>query len=269
MKLKVLVIVVLVVAGGVAVVASLGGLPGAGSANATQYLTATATTGNVTDEVAATGTIAAARTYAMGFGAPPQVTTDTSASVGSGTWTVTEVDAEVGKAVKAGDVLARASTDRPPGPAGDRRDVAPRGEAPGEGGEVGPQERLRHVRDPPGQGRPRQRGQRPAPGPEGGRRPRGPDPHERHQGARRRHDHGRQRRQGPRLDRDGVHARVGRLRGHRRRRRERHQLDVGRPAGDGVGRRDRRRDPGHGLRDRARRELEQRLRAASSRIRSP
>jgi macrolide-specific efflux system membrane fusion protein len=110
MKLKVFAIVALVVAGGVAVVASLGGLPLTGQADATQYLTAAATTGDVTDEVAATGSIAAARTYAMGFGAPPQATTDTSASVGSGTWTVTEVNAEVGHAVKAGEVLARAST---------------------------------------------------------------------------------------------------------------------------------------------------------------
>ena len=59
MKLKLLVIILLVAAGGAAVAYSAGGLQLAGSANATQYLTSPATTGDVTDSVAATGTIAA------------------------------------------------------------------------------------------------------------------------------------------------------------------------------------------------------------------
>ena len=59
MKLKLFVIVLLVVAGGAAVAYSVGGLQLAGTANATQYLTSPATTGDVTDSVAATGTIAA------------------------------------------------------------------------------------------------------------------------------------------------------------------------------------------------------------------
>ena len=110
MKLKLLVIVLLVAAGAAAVAYSAGGLQLAGSANATQYLTSAATTGDVTDSVAATGTIAANQAYDLGFGAAPVLTTDSSAAAGSGTWTVTEVKAEVGKAVKRGDVLAKAST---------------------------------------------------------------------------------------------------------------------------------------------------------------
>jgi macrolide-specific efflux system membrane fusion protein len=110
MKLKLFVIVLLVVAGGAAVATSVGGLQLTGTANATQYLTSPATTGDVTDSVAATGTIAATQGYDLGFGAAPVLATDSSAAAGSGTWTVTEVKAQVGQSVKAGDVLARAST---------------------------------------------------------------------------------------------------------------------------------------------------------------
>ena len=110
MKLKLLVIIVLVVAGGAAIAYSVGGFQLAGSANATQYLTTPVTTGDVTDSVAATGTIASTATYDLGFGAPPVLTTGSSAAAGSGTWTVTDVKATVGQAVKQGDVLATAST---------------------------------------------------------------------------------------------------------------------------------------------------------------
>jgi RND family efflux transporter MFP subunit len=110
MKLKLLAILLLVAAGGVAVFMSLGGsLPLSDASAATQYLTATASTGDVTQEVAATGTIAASDEYALGFGAAPQLTSITT-SVGSGTWSVTDVDASVGQVVKKGDVLAKAST---------------------------------------------------------------------------------------------------------------------------------------------------------------
>ncbi|HEY6569926.1 MAG TPA: efflux RND transporter periplasmic adaptor subunit [Candidatus Limnocylindrales bacterium] len=110
MKLKLLVIVLLVVAGGAAIAYSVGGIQLAGSANATQYLTTPATTGDVTDSVAATGTIASTATYDLGFGAPPVLASDSSAAAGSGTWTVADVKATVGQAVKTGDVLATAST---------------------------------------------------------------------------------------------------------------------------------------------------------------
>jgi len=109
-KLKVFVILVLVVAGGAAVFVSLGGLPAGGSTDAATYLTATAATGDVTDEVAATGTIASTSTYVLGFGTAPRLS-DGTATAGSGTWLVDTVDAAVGQAVKKGDVLATASTD--------------------------------------------------------------------------------------------------------------------------------------------------------------
>ena len=109
MKLKVIVILVLVAAGGAAVFVSLGGLPAGGSTAAATYLTATAATGDVTDEVAATGTIGSTSTYILGFGTPPRVA-DGTASAGSGTWLVESVDATVGQDVKEGDVLATAST---------------------------------------------------------------------------------------------------------------------------------------------------------------
>lgn len=111
MKLKLLAIVALVAVGGGAVFLALGGsLPGGGTATGTEYLTSPATTGDVIDEVAATGTIAATQTWALGFGATPQVAGESTPSVGSGTWTVEAVSVEVGRAVKAGDVLATAST---------------------------------------------------------------------------------------------------------------------------------------------------------------
>src|SRR5262249_21620688 len=75
-----------------------------------QYLTSSATTGDVSDQVAATGSIAAAHTYALGFGTAPVAATSTSTTAGSGTWTVSDVKTEVGQAVKAGQVLATAAT---------------------------------------------------------------------------------------------------------------------------------------------------------------
>jgi RND family efflux transporter MFP subunit len=111
MKIKLLAIVALVAVGGGAVFLALGGsLPGGGTATGAEYLTSPATTGDVIDEVVATGTIAATETYALGFGATPQVAGASTPSVGSGTWTVETVNVEVGQAVKAGDVLATAST---------------------------------------------------------------------------------------------------------------------------------------------------------------
>lgn len=112
MKLKLLAIVTLVAVGGAAVFVAVGGsLPFAATTAATEYLTAAATTGDVVDEVAATGTIASTETYALGFGATPQVVGDTVPTVGAGTWTVDAVNVALGDSVKAGDVLATASTD--------------------------------------------------------------------------------------------------------------------------------------------------------------
>ena len=110
MKLRVLVILLLLAAGAAAVFVSVGGLPTGRDLNASTYLTATAATGDVTDEVAATGTIAPTATWVLGFGAGPQLVTDTTTAAGSGTWPVDTVSVKVGQAVKKGDVLATAST---------------------------------------------------------------------------------------------------------------------------------------------------------------
>ena len=62
-------------------------------ANTTQYLTAAATTGDVTDTSPPRARSPPTRTYDLGFGAAPVLRPDSSAAAGSGTWTVTEVTA--------------------------------------------------------------------------------------------------------------------------------------------------------------------------------
>lgn len=108
MKLKLFVILVLVAAGAAAVFVSLGGLPSGTPATASTYLTAAAAIGDVTDDVAATGTVAPTSSYALGFGATPRLG-DGATPTGSGTWSVETVNVSVGQAVKQGDVLATAS----------------------------------------------------------------------------------------------------------------------------------------------------------------
>jgi RND family efflux transporter MFP subunit len=110
MKLKLVALVVLVTVGVGALAVTFGGL-GANAAIGTQYLTAPATVGDVTDDVAATGTLAAAESYGLLFGADPYlVGDDDSAPTGDGTWPVTEVTARVGDTVAEGDILATADT---------------------------------------------------------------------------------------------------------------------------------------------------------------
>ena len=110
MKLKLVVLVVLVAIGVGALAVTIGGL-GANAAASTEYLTAPATVGDVTDDVAATGTLAAAESYGLLFGADPYlVGDDDSAPTGEGTWPVTDVRAKVGDTVAAGDTLATADT---------------------------------------------------------------------------------------------------------------------------------------------------------------
>jgi RND family efflux transporter MFP subunit len=93
----------------------------------TEYLTATAATSDVTDEIVATGTLQAARTYSLNFGSEAAVS-DAAASTGevaaangntsdsaagnapSVIWTVSEVDVSVGDHVAEGDVLAASDT---------------------------------------------------------------------------------------------------------------------------------------------------------------
>jgi membrane fusion protein, macrolide-specific efflux system len=119
MKRKLFALVVLVAIGIAAMAVTFGGF-GAAAATTNQYLTTPATVGNVTDEVAATGSLAAATTYGLVFGADPYLSTgeDGEAPQAERTWPVTDVRVKPGDRVKAGDVLATAST------ADARRDLA-------------------------------------------------------------------------------------------------------------------------------------------------
>jgi RND family efflux transporter MFP subunit len=118
MRLKVLAIVVLLVVGGAAVAVALGVFSPPANAASTLLTSAAATT-DVTDDIAATGTVQAASQYELTFGAAPVQTTasdstDGSASNDSGgttvSWAVTKVNVAVGDQVKKGDVLATAGT---------------------------------------------------------------------------------------------------------------------------------------------------------------
>jgi len=106
MKLKILAIVALAAVGVGAAFVALGGLP-ASTATTTQYLTGAVTTGDVTNDVAATGTMAAASSYGVSFGSPAHLAGATMAA-SSTTWTVTDAKVKVGDIVKKGQVLATA-----------------------------------------------------------------------------------------------------------------------------------------------------------------
>ena len=108
MKFKVLIIVVLAAVGIGAAFIALGGLP-ANTSTTSQYLTSAATTGDVTDDVAATGTVAATSSYGLAFGTKAHLAGG-SIGAGSSTWTVTDLKVKVGDTVNTGDVLATADT---------------------------------------------------------------------------------------------------------------------------------------------------------------
>lgn len=110
MKFKLVVLVVLVAIGIGALAVTFGGL-GANAVASTEYLTSAATVGDVTDDVAATGTLATVESYGLLFGADPYlVGDDDPAQTGEGSWPVTEVTAKVGDTVAEGDTLATADT---------------------------------------------------------------------------------------------------------------------------------------------------------------
>jgi macrolide-specific efflux system membrane fusion protein len=110
MKLKLVALVVLVAVGIGAMAVTFGGF-GANAATSTDYLTSSATVGDVVDDVAATGTLAFAESYGLLFGADPYVVGDSEPAPSSeGTWPVTEVAVEVGDTVAQGDKLATADT---------------------------------------------------------------------------------------------------------------------------------------------------------------
>lgn len=118
MRLKIAAIVVLLAVGGGAVAVAAGALTPAAT-SATTLLTATAAVTDVTDEIAATGTVQAASQYDLAFGAAAAETDGSSASASSAssnssptgavTWPVTAVKVAVGDQVKAGQVLATAN----------------------------------------------------------------------------------------------------------------------------------------------------------------
>jgi macrolide-specific efflux system membrane fusion protein len=110
MRRKILALVVLAAVGVGAVAVSVGAI-GAQPAAANDYLTTEAAIGNVTDQVAATGTLAAASTYGLVFGeAPYLVTADAQAPASDQTWPVTELMVKPGDHVTKGQVLATADS---------------------------------------------------------------------------------------------------------------------------------------------------------------
>jgi RND family efflux transporter MFP subunit len=110
MRRKLLALVVLVALGVGAVAVSVG-VVGAKPATASDYLTAPATVGDVTNDVAATGALASATTYGLVFGSDPYLaTTDAVAPTSNVTWPVTDVKVKPGDMVKKGQVLATAAT---------------------------------------------------------------------------------------------------------------------------------------------------------------
>jgi len=118
MRLKVIAIVVLLLVAGGAVLASLGVFtPSTGSA--TTFLTTAAAVTDVTDEIAATGTVEAVSKYFLAFGQPAVAVDGASTADGSQggdataasvTWPVLRLAVTVGDRVTAGETLATADT---------------------------------------------------------------------------------------------------------------------------------------------------------------
>jgi macrolide-specific efflux system membrane fusion protein len=102
MRLKLFAIVVLLVVAGGAIFFSFGGGLAPAATAATTLLTAAASVADVTDDIAATGTVEATTQYTVSFG--------TATGSSSVTWPVTKVNVAVGDTVKTGDVLATADT---------------------------------------------------------------------------------------------------------------------------------------------------------------
>lgn len=112
MRWKVLLIVVLLAVAGGAVAASLGVFTPSAT-GATSLLTAQASVTDVTDEVAASGTVETTQTWAFAFGAAPVAADGSAAPTIAGSdvrWPVTQISVAAGDTVKAGDALAVADT---------------------------------------------------------------------------------------------------------------------------------------------------------------
>ncbi len=99
--------------------------PGAASGTDAQYLTAQVTREDVTDDVAANGSLVPVTRYSLAFGSPPQTLAASSSSSsssaasssasnsngsgsGASTWPVTSVKVGIGQSVKKGAILATA-----------------------------------------------------------------------------------------------------------------------------------------------------------------
>ena len=110
MRVKLLALAVLAVVGVGALAVSVGGL-GAQATAGTEYLTSEATLGDVTEEVAATGTLASATSYGLTFGNDAYlIEGDEQAPASDTTWPVTDVRVKSGEQVKANQILATADT---------------------------------------------------------------------------------------------------------------------------------------------------------------
>ena len=88
--------------------------PGSGTTT-TQLLTGVASTTDVVEDVAASGTLSASATYGLAFGSDPQLVSGTASSTASGSggsssWLVETVTVAVGDQVTAGQALATADT---------------------------------------------------------------------------------------------------------------------------------------------------------------
>jgi len=111
MRRKLFALVVLLALGVGALAVSVGAV-GAKPATASEYLTTPAAVGDVSDDVAATGSLAAATTYGLVFGSSPYLATaDATAPPSDVTWPVTGVNVKPGESVKKGQVLATAGTE--------------------------------------------------------------------------------------------------------------------------------------------------------------
>jgi macrolide-specific efflux system membrane fusion protein len=110
MKLKLAAVAVLGAVGVGALVYAFGGL-GTATAQGPDYLTTTASIGNVTADIAATGTLAPTARTAVAFGVEPWIVSDSATTPSTtATFQVTEVTTAVGDTVKAGDPLAIAES---------------------------------------------------------------------------------------------------------------------------------------------------------------
>ena len=109
MKLKLAAVAVLAAVGIGALVYTFGGVS-ANAADTPEYLTANATVGDMTDDIAATGTIAATARTGVGFGVDPWHIDDGDAPQAPATYRVTEVSVAIGDTVADGDPLATAES---------------------------------------------------------------------------------------------------------------------------------------------------------------